>query len=86
VHFRTLDNPDTRTFKLAEFDFSCTTPSLFINIEENMEKGKLAFKPYSVEKNRELVNKAFSQVDFLRGMTAERTEIVVKYPETTKCK
>ncbi len=86
VHFRTLDNPDTRTFKLAEFDFSCSTPSLFINIEENMDKGKLAFKPYSVGKNRELVNKAFSQVDFLKGMTSAKTEIVVNYPETTKCK
>jgi penicillin V acylase-like amidase (Ntn superfamily) len=85
VHFRTLDNPDTRTFKLSEFDFSCSTPSLFINIEDNMEKGRLAFKPYSVDKNRELIRKAFSEVDFLQGMTQERTEVVVKYPETTKC-
>jgi penicillin V acylase-like amidase (Ntn superfamily) len=86
VHYRTLDNPDTRKFRLNEMDFSCSTPSSFVNIEENMVNGKLAFKPYSVEKNRELITKAFSSVDFLTGMTAAQREVVVNYPETTKCK
>jgi penicillin V acylase-like amidase (Ntn superfamily) len=85
VHYKTLDNTNTRVFRVSDFNFACSTPSLYIDIEEDMQNGKLNFKPFSPQANRKLIATAFSQVDFLQGKTEKEREVVAVYPEGVEC-
>jgi penicillin V acylase-like amidase (Ntn superfamily) len=85
VHYKTLDNTNERIFRVSDFNFECSGPSLYIDIEEDMKNGKLNFKPYSPVANRKLIATSFSQVDFLQSKTEKEREIIATYPETVKC-
>jgi len=85
VYFKTLQNKTVRKFSVPDFDFSCQSKSLFIDVEENMTNGKLDFDEYSYQSNRELIENVCNNVEFLGSMPAEIREYTAKYPETTKC-
>lgn len=90
VHFKTQNNPKTRILHLTDFDFSCHSQSLYIDIDENRMNNKLCFLPYSYQKNRETINTAF---DTLVGKAefkdlvpnSEVRELIARYPESTAC-
>jgi choloylglycine hydrolase len=85
VHYKTQDNRKTRILKVNDFDFSCHSQSLYIDIGENMTDGKLRFHPYSYQKNRETMDKAFAKVEFIQSVPEEERELLARYPESTKC-
>jgi len=86
VYYRTLKNQSFRSFDLKDFDFSCKSPDLYLDIEESMNNNKLEFKLYSYESNRKLIEDVCNNVQFLESMPAEARDRMAGYPETTECK
>ena len=86
VYYRTLKNQSIRTLDLKDFDFSCISEDLYIDIDESMNNNKLEFKLYSYESNRELIENVCNNVNFLENMPAEARDWMASYPETTECK
>jgi hypothetical protein len=72
-------------FKVADFDFTCQSPSLYIDIDENMVDNKLEFHVYSYQSNRELIENVFNNVDFLKQVPPEARDMSAKYPDSMKC-
>lgn len=85
VYFKTYNNKTIRTFKVANFDFSCKAPLLFIDIDENMVDNKLEFQHYSTKGNRQLIENVFNNVDFLKQVPSEARDLTANYPESLIC-
>lgn len=85
VYYKTFKNKTIRQFNVSDIDFSCDSPSLYIDIDDSMANDKLNFKIYSYKTNRELIDNLCNNVRFLETMPEEAREITAKYPETTKC-
>jgi penicillin V acylase-like amidase (Ntn superfamily) len=85
VYYKTQTNRQLRKFKMADFDFSCDSKNLCINMEENMTQGKLNFQPYTYENNLKTLSAAYDQVDFLKATSKERRELHARFPEEMKC-
>lgn len=86
IHYKTQNNREARELNIGEFDFTCSSPSLYIDIDGNFKNESSGFRPYSAQKNREIIDRAFSEVDFLQSVTREERETVARYPESMKCK
>jgi penicillin V acylase-like amidase (Ntn superfamily) len=61
IHFKTSKNRSVRTLELSAFDFTCNTPVLFININEDKAGSYFSFKELLPENNRELLTKVFDK-------------------------
>jgi len=85
VYYKTLQNKSVRKFDLNGFDFSCQSPSLYVDMAENMINEKLDFKVCSYQSNRELIDNVFNNVSFLQSIPASAREFSARYPDTTKC-
>lgn len=85
VSYKTSSNNTIRKFKVNDFDFSCHTPSIFTDIDENMNNNKLLFLTYSTKTNRELIDKVFDNVEFLKQIPAVVREQSASYPESLTC-
>jgi choloylglycine hydrolase len=81
VHFRTRQNPKTRSVALSSFDFSCATPVRVLDVDA----APSAFADYSPKRNRALIERSFRGVDFLRETPASELDAAAAYPETTTC-
>lgn len=85
VYYKTFTNNTVRKFRVTDFDFSCASPALYVNMEENMHRGRLAFKKHSYQTNRSLIDNLFNHVPFLQVLPVSIRELYAKYPETTIC-
>jgi choloylglycine hydrolase len=86
VHFRTRRHEPVRSIALAGLDYRCGTPVLGIDVHRNLS-GRIehALEPYSLEKNRALIEGSFAKTDFLRGVPAETITELAKAPERMVC-
>jgi choloylglycine hydrolase len=86
IHFRTLYNQRIRTVMLDQFDYSCDTPVMTLNVNGNGD-GNVSqdFLEYTFEMNRNLVTKVFGSVDFLKEIPAAELEYIYCHPATTMC-
>ncbi len=85
IHYQTQKNPEIRKLSLAEIDFDCSSPAQFIDIDEAPIAGKLQLKAFSPETNESLINRVWSEVDFLSPMPVEIRKVYADYPGTIKC-
>ncbi|MGE5519011.1 MAG: linear amide C-N hydrolase [Candidatus Dadabacteria bacterium] len=85
VYYKTYSNKTVKSFRLSDFDFSCSLPTLFVNMEDNMNNDKLMFQNYSYQSNRNLIDNVFDNVAFLQPLPVAVRELYAKYPETTIC-
>lgn len=85
IYYHTLKNPEIRKLSLAEIDFNCDSPAQFIDIDESPIAGKLQFKAFSPDANESLINRVWSEVDFLSPMPVEIRKIYADYPGTVHC-
>jgi penicillin V acylase-like amidase (Ntn superfamily) len=90
VHYKTRDNPETRTMKLADFDFACNSPSLYSDIGNTMVNNHLPFQPYSYERNREIIYNALDALSTLPEFkpllpSEKEKESMTHYPASTEC-
>lgn len=84
IHFLTGSHQKVRTLRLNAFDFEGDTDVQVLDIQAQL-LGDVShnFIPYSYELNRNLIDRYYNQVPFLRGLSEEIRELTARYPETT---
>lgn len=85
VYYQTNKNPSRRSIQIADLDFSCSSPSLYVDINMDMTNEKVLFYPYSYQKNRALIDSVCNNVGFLKSMPEAAREYSARYPENTEC-
>ena len=84
IYYKTRNNRNIRSLDLNLFDFSCASPRLFVDIEENIHTIS-GFKVYSSESNSKLIDNVWDSVEFLKPLPAELRISYAKYPDTVRC-
>ena len=86
INFKTRENQKIREIDLKSLDFSCRTPVMVLDINEDLS-GNVSdkFVEYSRSKNRNIVFNSFSKIIFLYKLTSEEFNALVDYPDTTTC-
>lgn len=84
IHFLTGSHQKVRTIRLNAFDFEGDTDVQVLDIQAQLV-GDVShnFIPYSYELNRNLIDRYYNQVPFLRGLSEEIRELTARYPDTT---
>lgn len=85
VYYKTKDNLNRRSINVSDVDFSCSSTSLYADIESDMMNDCPEFKEYSYQTNRALIDSVCNKVSFLKWMPEELREHSARYPETTHC-
>ncbi|MBN2571662.1 MAG: linear amide C-N hydrolase [Ignavibacteriales bacterium] len=86
IHYKTNANQDVRILNLNDFDYSCESKNIFIDIDST-RNGIDNFIEYNFEDNYKLMETLFSSMDFInKNMPKEAMYMMAKYPETLKCK
>lgn len=84
VHLRTSENLRLRTFALKDIPMACDGPRMYGDIDSVLNRED--FRPYSPEENAAVVEKVWSQVDFLRTLPMEvRTLYATFADEAPEC-
>ena len=86
VYFRTAANREIRTFSLAGFDFSCTTPVKVLDINGN-QGGEVTkhFSDYTLETNHSFICNGFRKTPYFRNIPNSVLDEYSRYPEGTHC-
>jgi hypothetical protein len=84
IHFLTQSDKNIRTIQLREFDFNGNTTAQIFDIQSKFV-GNIndKFIPYTYELNRNLIDRYFDQVPFLKNLSDEIRELTARYPEKT---
>ena len=84
IHFLTGNHQKVRTIRLNAFDFDGDLDVQVLDVQA-LFVGDVShnFIPYSYELNRNLIDRFYSQVPFLRELSDEIRELTARYPETT---
>jgi hypothetical protein len=82
IHFLTGSHQKVRTIRLNAFDFEGDTDVQVLDIQAQLV-GDVShnFIPYSYELNRNLIDRYYNQVPFLRGLSEEIRELTARYPK-----
>jgi hypothetical protein len=70
---------------MAGIDFSCASSERWTDIDDSMSDGQVVFQTYSQREHRELVEKVFEEIPFLRERSKEDREKVVRYADSIQC-
>jgi penicillin V acylase-like amidase (Ntn superfamily) len=86
IHYRCKSNPDIRYIDFNEFDYSCEGPVKILDIVTG-EAGDVTdvFVDYMYEANYDLINRSYSDTEFLRGISDSLRQMVARYPESLHC-
>jgi penicillin V acylase-like amidase (Ntn superfamily) len=90
VTFITRSNGRDRTIALADFDFSCESPVLVMDINKQIASNsstvtKEEFLPFSTQINKDLILRVFKQTGFLKNVPEEAMEQLAQYPASLPC-
>lgn len=85
VYFKTIANPTRRSFEIKDIDFSCTTPMVFANINDNTQHEKLVLHSFKYATNRQLIEDLCDNVFLLNSIPKEKREALARYPESISC-
>ncbi|MDQ1256272.1 MAG: hypothetical protein QG656_868 [Candidatus Hydrogenedentes bacterium] len=86
IHFKTLRAPETREISLKGLDFSCSTPVLLMDMNEDVSGNATGlFQPYTPEANRALIGTSFGKIDFLGSFPPKQLDMLALYPDSTRC-
>jgi penicillin V acylase-like amidase (Ntn superfamily) len=85
IYYRTKNNQEIRVLTLKDFDYSCKSPVMGIDIESNIIKGKDDFQPFTIEMNRALIEKIITECDFFKQALDPMKDFLIKYPESLIC-
>ena len=85
IHYKTYANNKTRVISLEDFNFSCESPVLITDIENNIDSIEEDFIEYNTKLNKELIENTFSHVEFLKNIPPEVRDGIARYPESLIC-
>ncbi len=87
IYFRTLQSPQIKVIEATVFDYSCYRPVKIFDINSK-DGGDVTtrFTDYARSANRDLIGRAFSGTEFLKGASAQERDLAASYPESFTCK
>lgn len=86
VYFKSLQNSQLRSFRFADFDYSCRSESKILDINANLVGDVTSlFVDYSTEINEALIVKAWANLGYT-NVYAPAVQIISRYPETFVCR
>jgi hypothetical protein len=86
IHLRTESNARVRTIDVAKFDFSCKTPVMALNINDNLAGDVTRnFQNYDPETNTQLVKTSNGKLGSRFRLPDQVLEFLGKYPQQCKC-
>lgn len=85
IYFHTKDNQNIRILNMKDFDYSCKTPVLGVDIENKISKGKDDFQIYTIDMNRSLIEKVIKECEFLNQGIGPFKEYFINYPKSLSC-
>jgi len=86
AHFKTKINGKLRSIDTRNFDYSCASPVLMLDIDVNPAGDVTGmFAPYTRAANRELVGRSRSRTSFLQDTPKAEMDRIADYPETSAC-
>lgn len=85
IYYKTYDNRTIRRISMSDFDFSCLIPNLYADINSELPGDTLEFKTCTYEANKEMIDKIFRSVWFMRLVPKKTREKLAQYPETITC-
>lgn len=85
IYFKTEKNQQTRKVSLAELDFECKSPALYVDVDEKPEEGKLQLKVFSKKRNEDLINQVWNEVEFLSPLPLQVRKMYADYPAAVTC-
>ena len=87
VHFRTRLNQQVKSLTLASLDFSCGSPVLALDLNQNQPGDVRAqLKPYTRDANLALLRSSYAQTQFLASVPAVQIEREASLPDATACR
>jgi choloylglycine hydrolase len=89
IYFKTYENRNIRTIGFDDFDFSCSSPDLVLDLTANLI-GDVSddFVEYSTAMNMELVNSVmtiYNEAGFMEKPPEAAIQFLAGYPEMVKC-
>ncbi|MBK9333309.1 MAG: linear amide C-N hydrolase [Ignavibacteria bacterium] len=86
IYYRTLKNREIKIVDFKTLSFDCNLPVMMTDINDGRE-GKINdhLKEYSYDKNRELIERSYSSVDFLKDITNEMKDLTAAFPDRYHC-
>ncbi|MCF6240837.1 MAG: linear amide C-N hydrolase [Bacteroidales bacterium] len=85
IFFKTRKNKHIQSLNFKDFDFSCSSPSIFLAVSDTV-KNINSFHISNYKANYLLQKSVVSKVDFLKNtITNEMIEKTAKYAETVSC-
>jgi hypothetical protein len=86
VHFRTRRSSEVKTIDFAGLDFSCSGSAKWLDIHRKAGGDVTSsFKPYSYEKNLELIQTTFRKIDYLADLPDSVLEDVASLSHSSRC-
>lgn len=85
INYKTQNNQKIRILDMKDFDYSCKSPVLGVDIESDITKVKDDFQIFTIEMNRILIEKIITECDFLNQAIGPVKELFIAYPQTIVC-
>lgn len=83
IHFRTLSSPAVKTVSLDDFQHHCSAGRFILDLGHPAGgDASGAFVPYTLEANKELIDKTLSTIP---GLSPVILDILAGYPDSLKC-
>ncbi|UCG62317.1 MAG: linear amide C-N hydrolase [Candidatus Zixiibacteriota bacterium] len=89
LFFKTFENPEVRIIEFDNFDFSCASPVMVLDMNTDLTGSSDEFIEYTPAVNEELVSKvmtAYKESGFLSEVTDEAIQLLAHYPDYLKCR
>ncbi len=86
IYYRTLLNRDIKIIDLKSLNFDCNYPVLMTDINDGNE-GKIndLLEEYSYDKNRKLIERSYSSIDFLKNIPNDVKDLTAAFPDRCHC-
>lgn len=86
IYYRCKSNPEIRYVDFDAFIYSCDEPVKIIDIVAGTSGNITAlFEDYTFEANYDLINRSYSDTNFLQGVPDSLRVLVARYPERLQC-
>jgi len=87
IYYRSKSNPSIRYVDFNAFNYSCDEPVKILDIVAGTAGNVTAlFEDYTFEANYDLINRSYSDTEFLQDTPDNIREIVARYPDGLTCK
>lgn len=86
IYYFNRSNSQVRHIDFSAFDYSCDTPVKVLDINAGQTGDVTAmFTDYTYETNYDLIDRVYSETDFLKTTPDSVRAVVARYPETLSC-